>query len=175
MPPPLSFPTLLTLPYNPTDRARLPISIANLDVFSLYHLQLSYRHMVPRTLDCSTTLPSPTSTTLTHLLNHGTASLAAIRTDICGSSHPDPMHGHLPAHALYMTVNDARPLGNGRCQKSGPTHMHCDICWHVDRSLKRELSSHVTVDCPYSRIIVDPLMRSLLSLYLLTRHSHAYA
>ena len=43
--------------------------------------------------------------------------------------------------------------------------MHCDICWHVDRVLRRELSSHVCVDCPYTRLVIDPLLRSLLSLY----------
>ena len=69
------------------------------------------------------------------------------------------------AHHLYMTVNDARPLGNERCRKTEPTRMYCDICWHVDRVLRRELSSHVCVDCPYSRLVIDALMRSLLSLY----------
>ena len=35
----------------------------------------------------------------------------------------------------------------------------------VDLVLRRELSSHVCVDCPYSRLVIDPLLRSLLSLY----------
>ena len=163
-PPPVLDPTLLTLPYNPTDRMRPPITIANLDVYSLYHLQLSYRHVIPRTLDSS--IPaSATSTSLSHLLVNDGATQSVTRRSICKQSHPDPMHGHLTAHHLYMTVNDARPLGNARCRKVGPTHMYCDICWHVDRVLRRELSSHVCVDCPYTRLVIDPLLRSLLSLY----------
>ena len=163
-PSPILDPTLLTLAYNPTDRLRPSVNLANMDVFSLYHLLLSFRHIPPRTLDPSTPA-SATSTSLVHLLTNNSAGLAAARIDICSASHPDPMRGHLNTHALYMTVTDARPIGNGRCQKPGPTSMHCDICWHVDRVLRRELSSHVCVDCPYSRLVVDPLMRSLLSLY----------
>ena len=169
-PSPVLDPTLLTLLHNPTDRIRPPITVANLDVFSLYHLMLSYRHVIPRTLDPSTPA-SNTSTTLSHLLTHENTSQATVRASINSQSHPDPMHGHCAAHHLYMTVNDARPIGNGRCQKTGPTHMHCDICWHVDRTLRRELSSHVCVDCPYSRLVIDPLIRSLLSLYAPDQHT----
>ena len=111
---------------------RPPITIANLDVYSLYHLQLSYRHVIPRTLD-SSMHASATSTSLSHLLVNDNATQSVTRRSICGQSDPDPMHGHLTAHHLYMTVNDARPLGNARCRKVGPTHMYCDICWHVDR------------------------------------------
>lgn len=103
-----------------------------------------------------TTCPAqPQPLSLTHLLSDPDATPSAIRQDICAASHPDPMRGHRLAHALYMTVHDARPLGNGRCLKTGPTHMHCDICWHVDRTLRRELTSHVGHDCPYSRLVID--------------------
>ena len=95
-PSPVLDPTLLTLPYNPTDRVRPPVTVANMDVFALYHLQLSYRHVIPRTLDPS--LPaSTTSTSLSHLLTHNDATREATRSDACGQSHPDSMRGHLTA------------------------------------------------------------------------------
>ena len=37
--------------FNPTDRARPPISVASADVFHIYNLRLSYLHSPPRTFD----------------------------------------------------------------------------------------------------------------------------
>ena len=41
--------------------------------------------------------------------------------------------------------------------------MFCDICWHVDGVARRETALHVARDCPYSRLVVDPLLRELAS------------
>ena len=163
--PPASLnPTLFSLIPHPTDRHPPPTPVATCDVFSLYHLQLSFRHSIPRTLD-TTLAPSSTSTSHAHLLDVQGETLETVRKSICNASHPDPSHGFLTSHALYMTTHDARPLGNERCLKCGPTRSHCDICHHVDRVSRRELSSHVLSDCPYSRLLLDPILRSLLPLY----------
>ena len=45
--PAVSNPALLSMIPGPTDRAPLPMPVASLDVYSLYHLQLSYRHAIP--------------------------------------------------------------------------------------------------------------------------------
>ena len=84
---------------------------------------------------------------------------------MCKASHPSPSVGFAAAHSLYMTLHDARMIGNERCRKPGPTHTLCDICWHVDRCPRRELSSHTLADCPYSQIVTDPILRSLLASY----------
>jgi len=125
---------------------------------------ISNRRAISRTLDPSRDL-SPTSVSHAHLLSLPNLRVSAVRASICKASHPDPSLGFQTAHALYMTTHDARPLGNERCMKTGPTHAHCDICWHISRTTSRELSTHVLADCPYSRLVVDPVMRCLLSLY----------
>ena len=79
------------------------------------------------------------------------------------------MHGRQLAHAPYLTVQDARPLGNNRCMKVGPTHTHCDICFAIDGVLRRETARHVTHECPYSQIVIDPLLRSFASRYVADR------
>ena len=70
------------------------------------------------------------------------------------------MRGHLNTHALYVTVTDARPIGNGRCQKLVPTSMHCDICWHVGHALRRELSSYVSFDWAARGGLMDKRVRT---------------
>ena len=40
--------SVLTLSYNPTDRQRRPLNAVVIDVFSLYHLQLSFEWFVTR-------------------------------------------------------------------------------------------------------------------------------
>ena len=158
---PLSLsPTLFSTIPHPTDRTPPPKCLSSLDVFSIYHLLLTYRHIVPRSLNPDAPLSS-TSTSHAHLLSVPDMSLAAVRSAVCKASHPDPRHGYLTSHALYMTTHDAHLIGNGRCLKRGPTRAHCDICWHVDRTLRRELCSHVLYECPYSRLVVDPIVRSL--------------
>ena len=39
--------------------------------------------------------------------------------------------------------------------------MHCDICWRVDGVLIRETTLHVIRDCPYSQLVIDPVLRAL--------------
>ena len=165
--PAASNPALLSMIPGPTDRAPLPMSVASLDVYSLYHLQLSYRHAIPRTLDPSRPA-SLTSVSHAHLLHITDHKLSDVRAAVCKASHPDPSLGYLTAHALYMTVQDARPIGNDRCRKNGPTHAMCDICHHVDHVSCRELSTHVLLDCPYSRLVADPIARCLLAVYAAT-------
>ena len=180
-PPSYPSPATLSLFHYPCDRAHDPIPLSTLDVYSLYHHALTYRRTLPRTLDPDHP-PSTSSTSFTHLFTpppilslEAPPSLKAIRLSICRASHPNPTHGRREAHALYLTVNDARPIGNGRCLKpttlgrcpttgdpiSNPTYMHCDICWRVDGVLRRETTAHVIRDCPYSHLILDPLLRAI--------------
>ena len=130
-------PSYLSLAYYPTDRVRPPLAVAALDVYQLYHRSLSFRRYIPRTLDPSLP-PSDTSTSFSHLLSAESALPPEVRLSICLASHPSVQHGRREAEALYLTVFDARPLGNDRCPKVGPTHAHCDICWLVDGVLRRE-------------------------------------
>ena len=175
-------PAALSLHSSPGDSACDPCPLATIDVFTLYHHALSARRVIPRTLDPSAS-SSPASTSLVHLLNPPmpSSSPSAIRLSICRASHPNPAHGRREAHALYLTVNDARTLGNGRCTKPrslgyrwstdaahpileplpNPAYMHCGICWRVDGLLVRESTLHVIRDCPYSQLVIDPLLRAL--------------
>ena len=151
-------PSYLSLAYYPTDRVRPPLAVAALDVYQLYHRSLSFRRYIPRTLDPSLP-PSDTSTSFSHLLSAKSALPPEVRLSICLASHPSVQHGRREAEALYLTVFDARPLGNDRCPKVGPTHAHCDICWLVDGVLRRETTRHVSHECPYSQLVLDPLVR----------------
>ena len=144
---PAANPALLGLAFRPTDRRRPPLSVAALDVYSLYQHGLSYRWAIPRTLDL-THPASATSTSFSHLLTASDSTISAVRLSICKASHHNAMHGRQLAHALYLTVQDARPLGNNRCMKVGPTHTHCDICFAIDGVLRRETARHVTHECP---------------------------
>jgi hypothetical protein len=131
-----------------------------MDVYALYHQSLSYRHAIPRTPDPDLP-PSATSTSFAYLLGPSPPAHCPMRATICSASHPDPMRGRREAEAVYQTVLDTRPLGNGRCRKVGPTHMYCDICWQVDRVQARETTLHIIRDCPYSQLALDPILREL--------------
>ena len=159
-------PALLSLAYGKTDRKRCPFPVATMDVYSLYHRALSYRHVLPRTLD-PTAEVSPTSSSFAHLLTTHTDSstLEQVRLSVCQASHPNAVHGRREAHELYLTVNDGRPIGNARCSKQGPTHAHCDICYQVDGVLRRETTAHVVRDCPYAQLVLDAVLREVVSLY----------
>ena len=163
-PPPCATPSPLGLYFPPCDRSLSPLTLPTIDVYSLYHLQLLYQRTIPRTLDPSRPTTN-TSTHLAHLLQVPGHTAEAVRTSMCRASHPSPDVGFPAAHSLYMTLLDARPIGNERCRKRGPTRTLCDICWHIDRSPNSELSSHVLIDCPYSRLVTDPILRSLLASY----------
>ena len=165
---PAANPALLGLAFRPTDRRRPPLSVAALDVYSLYQHGLSYRWAIPRTLDLAHPA-SATSTSFSHLLTASDSTISAVRLSICKASHHNAMHGRQLAHALYLTVQDAHPLGNNRCMKVGPTHTHCDICFAIDGVLRRETARHVTHECPYSQIVIDPLLRSFASRYVADR------
>ena len=162
-PVPHADPSALSLSFPVSDQALEPLHVPTLDVFSLYHLQLAFQFAPPRTLDPSRD-PSETSTSHAHLLQP-MSTLGAVRASMCKASHPSPAVGFPAAHALYLTLQDARPLGNERCRKHGPTRTLCDICWHACRLSNRELSSHALVDCPYSRLVIDPILRQLLACY----------
>ena len=83
-------PSYLAMAYGPTDRQRPPFAVDSLDVFHLYHRGLSFRRVVPRTLDESLA-PSLTSTSFTRLLHAESATLADVRAAICRACHPNNM------------------------------------------------------------------------------------
>ena len=162
-PSPRSDPSLLVLSQHQTDRQRNPLNAATIDVFSLYHLQLSFAWVVPRALS-SLTAPSDTSTCWAH---HPSISplTQKDRASMCRALHPNARHGRSIMHSLYMTAMDARPLGNARCCKPGPTRMLCDICWNVDFHTAHERARHLLLDCPYSRLAIDPFLRAILAVH----------
>ena len=99
-----------------------------------------------------------------HLLDQDLSppvSHAMVRASICSASHPNPFSGRRETEAIYLTVNDGRTIGNARCAKPGPTQAHCDICWHVFGVLQRETALHVASECPYSRLVIDPVLREV--------------
>ena len=163
LPPPRANPALLAFAFNPTDRIRLPLRASVVDVFTLYHLLLSYRWLIPRTF--AQPAQPPTSSTC-WALDPSIAPLhGSTRSSMFRSMHPNARHGRSLMQSLYLTALDARPIGNERCFKAGPTHMKCDICWHVDSRSQRELARHVLIDCPYSRLPVDAFLRAILACY----------
>ena len=153
-------PSHFALAYGLTDRLRPPFPASALDVYSLYHRSLSYRHSIPRTLNPALNTPA-TSTTFAHLLQAKHSTLRETRLSMCNASHPNAQHGRREAHELYLTVNDGRPIGNDRCMKRGATRTYCDICWHVDGVLRHETTAHVIRECPYSQLVLDPIIREL--------------
>ena len=160
-------PARLMLPYAPTDRTRPPALVSSLDVFTLYRVALTYRHAVPRALDPDRD-PSSTSSSFSYLLDQDLSppvSRAVVRASICSASHPNPFSGRRETEAIYLTVNDGRAIGNARCAKPGPTQAHCDICWHVFGVLQRETALHVASECPYSRLVIDPVLREVASCF----------
>ena len=84
---PTADPSLLALSSQHTDRSPPPTPIARLDVYFLYHMQLTFRRAIPRTLDPSLPL-SRTSTSHAHLLQDPKISLPKIRAAVCQASHP---------------------------------------------------------------------------------------
>ena len=157
-------PARLSLAYGLTDRLRPAVAVATLDVYFLYQLALSYRRVIPRTLDPA--LPTPTtSTSYVHLLTSllPDHSVPSVRAGICNACHPNTRRGRREAHATYLTIMDARPIGNNRCRKPSPTRMICDICWHLDGVARRETTQHVIHECPYTRLVLDPIMREIVA------------